>query len=68
MIAQTRQVIQRIRLKIPTRVELVHKGEHFFHMTYLGAVSWEAHGMYAHAAQVLFLVTVIGVVVGVVDE
>lgn len=49
------------RLHLPTRAHLVHKSEHFFHMVYLGAVSIEAHGYYAHTAQVLFLVTVIGV-------
>ncbi len=52
-----------INWHIPTRATIVHKGEHFFHMTYLGAVSWEAHGLYGHAAQILLAVTVAGVFV-----
>ena len=53
----------RNRLHIPTKEQLVHKGEHFFHMTYLGAVTVEAHGMYAHAAGVLLVVMLAGIFV-----
>lgn len=49
------------QFRLPKLHELVHKGEHFFHMTYLGAVSYEAHGLYAHAAQLLLVVTIVGV-------
>lgn len=48
---------------MPRLAAFVHKGEHFFHMTYLGAVSWEAHGIYAHAAQALFVVVTVGLFV-----
>lgn len=51
------------KLRLPNLHELVHKGEHFFHMTYLGAVSYEAHGLYAHAAQILLVVTILGIFV-----
>ena len=50
-----------IKWHIPDRHTIVHKGEHFFHMTYLGAVSYEAHGLYGQAAGVLLVVTIIGV-------
>lgn len=55
--------MKRFRFRLPNMHELVHKGEHFFHMTYLGAVSYEAHGLYAHAAQVLLVVTILGIFV-----
>lgn len=64
MITKLKQKLSYYYFKIPSRVELVHKGEHFFHMTYLGAVSYEAHGLYAHAAQILLAVTITGVLVG----
>jgi len=51
-----------MKLKVPrTLVEWQHKGEHFFHMAYLGAVGWEAHGLYQIMAIVLLAITMIGV-------
>ena len=51
-----------MKFQVPkTLAQLQHKSEHFFHMTYLGAVSWEAHGLYQIMAGVLLCVTVIGV-------
>lgn len=50
------------KLKVPrTIAEVQHHAEHFFHMTYLGLVGWEAHGFYHFAAIALFLVTAAGV-------
>lgn len=52
------------KIKVPTTVaELQHKGEHFFHASYLGAVSWEAHGWYQIMAAILLGVTLIGTVI-----
>ena len=52
----------RVRFKIPMKfVELREKSEHFFHCTYLGAVGYEAHGLYKWAAIVLLCVTISGV-------
>ena len=52
----------RIKIKVPATVaELQHKGEHFFHMTYLGAVGWEAHGLYKIAAIIACVFAVAGV-------
>lgn len=51
-----------VKFKIPTKLaELREKSEHFFHCTYLGAVGWEAHGVYKWAAIILLCVTVSGV-------
>lgn len=51
-----------IKFKVPrTMLDLQHKGEHFFHGAYLGAVGWEAHGLYQIMAIVLLAVTVLGV-------
>jgi len=52
-----------MKIRIPSRQYIMEKSEHFFHMTYLGAVSWEAHGLYAYAAQILLTVTIIHVFV-----
>lgn len=50
------------RFVVPrTIAQLQHKGEHFFHCTYLGAVGWEAHGLYQIMAIVLLGVTALGV-------
>lgn len=37
-----------------SKEEWVHKGEHFFHMAYLGMVTVEGHGYYRIAAAMLF--------------
>lgn len=53
-----------MKLKVPTTVaELQHKGEHFFHASYLGAVGYEAHGWYQIMAIILLIVTLIGTVI-----
>jgi hypothetical protein len=53
---------RRIKFKMPKNMhDLHHKGEHFFHMSYLGAVGWEAHGLYQIMAIVLFTWTALGV-------
>lgn len=44
--------------------DLCHKTEHFLHGTYLGAVSYEAHGMYRWCALALLVVIVIAAVTG----
>lgn len=51
-----------MKLKVPRTVaEWQHKGEHFFHCSYLGAVSWEAHGLYQIMAAILLVITLLGV-------
>lgn len=53
-----------MKLKVPTTVaELQHKGEHFFHASYLGAVGYEAHGWYQIMAIVLLVVTLFGAII-----
>lgn len=42
-----------------------HRGENFFHMTYLGMVGWEAHGGYKYAAIALLIVIVVNLVNGI---
>ena len=49
-----------LRLRVPTVTVLVHKGESFFHMTYLSLVGWEAHGNYRYAAIGLLVTIVAG--------
>lgn len=57
------------KIKVPTTVaELQHKGEHFFHASYLGAVGWEAHGLYQIMAIILLVVTLFGVVIQSVEH
>lgn len=61
-----RQVIEAIirgkaRFVLPNMHHLVHKGEHFFHMSYLGAVGWEAHGLYRWFALALLLTIILGI-------
>lgn len=44
-----------MRIVFPkSKEEWVHKGEHFFHMAYLGMVTIEGHGYYRIAAAMLF--------------
>lgn len=51
-----------MKFRIPkTWAELCHKGEHFFHMSYLGMVTVEGHGYYRFAAAALLCVTAAGV-------
>lgn len=57
---KARLVAVKSRIQIPHRAVLVHRSEHFFHAAYLAAVSWDAHGLYAQAATVLLVVTVVG--------
>lgn len=40
------------RFVIPTRHDLIHHGEHFAHMAYLGLVSVESHYWYGKVAAV----------------
>lgn len=51
----------RLKFRVPkTLQDLQHKGEHFFHMSYLGFTAVEAHGWHANAAGALLAVTVMG--------
>lgn len=47
---------KRRRFCIPNRHHLLH-AEHYTHMTYLGLVSFEAHGLYSKAAAVGFAIS-----------
>lgn len=50
-----------MKFKFPrTKADLIHKGEHFFHMSYLGMVTFEGHGYYRIAAFLLFCCTAAG--------
>lgn len=51
----------KLKLALPDKVHLIHKGEHFFHMSYLGAVGWEAHGLYRWFALALLLTIILGI-------
>lgn len=54
-----------MRLRFPRSLhELRDKGEHVFHMTYLGFTYVEGHGMHAATAGILFLVVLSGVFIG----
>lgn len=47
-------------------IKLTHqRGEHFFHLTYLGMVGWEAHGNYRYAAIALFVAVIANLISGV---
>lgn len=48
--------------------KLGHKAEHFFHMTYLGLVGWEAHGHYRFAAIALLIVVIANAIAGLSGE
>jgi hypothetical protein len=47
-----------------TGVKLAHKGEHFFHLTYLGMVGWEGDHLYRYAAIALFVFVTLNAVIG----
>lgn len=54
-----------MKVRIPkTWHEVQHKGEHFFHMTYLGFTYIEGHGLHATAAGGLFVVVFLGLFLG----
>lgn len=52
------------RVHVPSMHELVHKGEHFCHMTYLGLVSVEVKYWYGKAAAVMLVLTVVSLFIG----
>jgi hypothetical protein len=48
------------KIKVPhKRAHFVHKGEHFFHGSYLAGVSVEGHGFYRYIAMVALLFVLI---------
>jgi hypothetical protein len=47
------------RFRVPTLHAVVHKGEHFAHMTYLGLVSVETKYWYGKAAGVMLIIAVV---------
>ena len=55
--------IKGIHFRIPSKHAIVHKGEHFFHMSYLGFTYIEGHGIHAIAAGGLFLMVFAGIFV-----
>lgn len=55
--------MKRFKLRVPTLVELQHKGEHFFHMSYLSFTYIEGHGLHAKAAGALLIVVIVGIFV-----
>lgn len=55
--------MKKLKFRIPTLAELQHKGEHFFHMSYLSFTYIEGHGLHAKAAGILCIVVVAGIFV-----
>jgi hypothetical protein len=54
--------VRKLRVVLPTTLhEWQHKGEHFFHMSYLGFTFAEGHGFHAKAAGALFCCVFAGV-------
>lgn len=52
---------KRREFRIPSMHDLVHKGEHFAHMAYLGLVSVESHYWYGKAAMVMLVLTIMSI-------
>lgn len=50
---------RRCELRVPSLRTLVHKGEHFAHMTYLGLVSVESHYWYGKVACLMLVIAVV---------
>ncbi|MDM0006429.1 hypothetical protein QTI51_09685 [Variovorax sp. J22G73] len=56
--------LRKLRIVVPTSLhDLQHKGEHFFHMAYLGFTYVEGHGWHCRAAGMLFMFVFAGVFV-----
>jgi hypothetical protein len=55
-------VVKAVKAHISKR--LVHKAHHVAHMSYLAAVTVEAHGIYGYCAGVLLVVVVIDMFCG----
>ena len=60
--------LSRVRFRIPSVQVLVHKGESFCHMTYLGLVGAQAHGDYRFAAIALLGFILVGFFVHCPEE
>jgi hypothetical protein len=59
-LARVKSVLTKRRtLRIPSMQTVVHKGEHFAHMTYLGLVSVETRYWYGKVAGVMLVIAVV---------
>lgn len=50
-----RDLRSKVRFGVPSKVRLIHSGEHFFHMSYLGFVSFGVHGVWYQGSALLLL-------------